>query len=56
MQWVFDMMAFFTVFAFGMVLAVMAWGRRLRKLSFVHVESEDGVTVVKNKVGEKDEV
>lgn len=55
-QWVFGMMAFFTVFAFGVILAVMVWGRRLRELSFVHVKGEDGVTVVMDKVGEKDEV
>jgi hypothetical protein len=31
-QRVFGMMAFFTVFAFGMILAMMVWGRGLREL------------------------
>lgn len=52
-QWVFGMMVFFTIFTFSMILAVMVWGRRLRELSFVHVDGEDGLTVVKDKVGAK---
>jgi hypothetical protein len=49
-QWVFGMMAFFTVFAFGAIMMVMAFGAKLRGLSFVHIatKSEDGVKAVKD--------
>lgn len=35
MQWVFGMMAFFTIFAFGLIVTVMIWGEKLRRFNFV---------------------
>jgi hypothetical protein len=48
-QWVFGMMAFFTIVAFGAIVLVMVFGPKLRALSFVHTatRNEDGVKVVK---------
>jgi hypothetical protein len=47
-QWVFGMMAFFTIIAFGAILVVMVHGAKLRTLSLMHAEmrTEDGVKVI----------
>ena len=47
-QWVFGMMAFFTILAFGLILVAIMLGKKLRAGIFVHVGSkdEDGVTVL----------
>lgn len=44
-QWVFGMMAFFTLLVFGLIIVVMIWGAKLRKTSFVHVDTEDNIRV-----------
>ena len=47
-QWVFGMMAFFTIVAFGAILVVMVLGAKLRTLSLMRAEmrTEDGVKVI----------
>lgn len=52
MNWVFGTQAFLTIFAVGMLATVMKFGPALRKISFVHATSEEGVQVVQKETGE----
>ncbi len=54
-NWVFGMMAFFTILAFGLIIVVMIWGESIRKLSFVNIQCEDKMNVVESHQ-EKDRV
>lgn len=48
LNWVFGTQAFLSVFALGMIAAVMMHGPALRKLSFIHAASEEGVRTVRS--------
>lgn len=45
-NWAFGMMSFFTIMAYGSVIACMFAGPVLRKYSLVHVNSEAGIHIV----------
>jgi MFS family permease len=46
-NWCFGMMAFFTIFAFLLILLVIKFGEKLRKYNLIKATSEEGVLVFK---------